>query len=307
MRGHCRLGNGEGGFIIVPVLWILLTLAGLVGILSVYLANTAAALSLNDNHLRSAALVSASLELTAYELSSAAKPLRPPTGSFFFRLDHAQVSVAFYSESTRIDLNQAPKEMLTNFFQALGAQPRDAGVYADRIVGWRTVATDDASDRENSLYRAAGARYLPRGAPFANVEELWLVLDLPRSLVERAMPFMTVFSGRREVDVLDAAPEVVASLPEMTPALLETFLKQRASLPRDIKSIADVLGPAQAGATVEGSDAVRVRTTIAFDNGRQAATEAVILLDAGDDPYRILSWRDDAEITAVRGQHGKIL
>ena len=134
-----------------------------------------------------------------------------------------------------------------------------------------------------------------------------LVLDLPPALVERAMPFVTVFSGRREVDVLDAAPEVVASLPEMTPALLETFLKQRARLPRDIKSIANVLGPAQAGATVEGSDAVRVRTTIAFDNGRQAATEAVILLDAGDDPYRILSWRDDAEITAVRGQHGKIL
>src|SRR5439155_23419991 len=162
------------------------------------------------------------------------------------------------------DLNQAPKGMLTNFFQALGAQPRDASVYADRIVGWRTVATDGASDRENSLCRAAGARYLPRGAPFANVEELWLVLDLPPALVERAMPFVTVFSGRREVDVLDAAPEVVASLPGMTPALLETFLKQRASLPRDIKSIADVLGPAQVGATEEGSDAVRVRTTIAF-------------------------------------------
>jgi general secretion pathway protein K len=197
--------------------------------------------------------------------------------------------------------------MLTNFFQALGAQPRDASDCADRIVGWRTPATDDASDRENSLYRAAGARYVPRGAPFANVEELWLVLDLPPALVERAMPFVTVFSGRREIDVLDAAPEVVASLPDMTPALLETFLKQRASLPRDIKSVAEVLGPAQAGATVEGSDAVRVRTTIAFDNGRQAATEAVILLDGGDDPYRILSWRDDAEITAVRGQHGKIL
>ena len=66
--------------------------------------------------------------------------LRPPTGSFFFRLDHALVSVAFCSESTRIDLNQAPKEMLTNFFQVLGAQPRDASDYADRIVGWRTPA-----------------------------------------------------------------------------------------------------------------------------------------------------------------------
>jgi general secretion pathway protein K len=309
MREHCQAatGNEEAGFIIIPVLWILMTLASLAGILSVYLANTAVALSLNDSRLRSAALVSAGLELTAYELSAAAKPLRPTTGSFSFRLDRALVTVAFSSESTRIDLNLASKEMLANFFAVLGAQPRDAALYTDRIVGWRTPPAEDTLDSENSLYRAAGTRYLPRGAPFANVDELWLVLDLPRALVERAMPFVTVFSGRPEINVLDAAPEVVASLPDMTPALLEAFLKQRPSLPRDIKSIADALGPAQAGASVQSSEAVRVRTTIAFDNGRQAAAEAVILLDAGDEPYRILSWRDDAEMTSARTQKGRTL
>jgi general secretion pathway protein K len=302
MRGHRRTPqrNQERGFIIVPVLWILLTLASLAAILAVYLANTAMALSLNDDRLRSAALVSASLELTAYDLSLAAKPLRPPTGSFSFRLDHALVSVAFWSETTRIDLNLAPKEMLANFFAVLGAEPRDAALYADRVVGWRTPPPDDALDGENSLYRAAGLRYLPRGAPFANVGELWLVLGLPPALAERAMPFVTVFSGRREIDVLDAAPEVVASLPDMTPATLEMFLKERPSLPRNIKSIADALGSAQAGATFLAGDAMRVRTTIAFDNGRRSATEAVILLDSGDDPYHVLSWRDDAEITTVR-------
>ena len=72
-RGPFTPQGGDDGFIIVPVLWILLTLAGLAGILSVYLANTAAALSLNDDRLRSAALVSSSLELTAYKLSAAAK------------------------------------------------------------------------------------------------------------------------------------------------------------------------------------------------------------------------------------------
>jgi general secretion pathway protein K len=294
--------DSERGFIIVPVLWILLTLAGLAGILAVYLANTAVALSLNDDRLRSAALVTASLELTAYDFSLAAKPLRPPTGSFSFRLDHARVSVVFSSESTRIDLNLVPKEMLSQFFQVLGAEPRDADVYADRVVGWRTTPSGDSLDSENALYRAAGLRYLPRGAPFANAGELWLVLDLPPALVERAMPFVTVFSGRREIDVFDAPAEVVASLPDMTPALLENFLKQRSNLPRNVKSIADALGSAQTGATFLAGDTVRVRTSIAFDNGRRAATEAVILLDGGDDPYRILSWRDDAEL-ATRGRN----
>jgi general secretion pathway protein K len=197
--------------------------------------------------------------------------------------------------------------MLTSFFAVLGAQPRDAALYADRVVGWRTPPTDDSLEGENSLYRAAGARYLPRGAPFANVDELWLVLDLPPVLIERAMPFVTVFSGRPEINVLDAAPEVVASLPDMTPALLDAFLKQRPNLPRTIRAIADALGPAQTGASVQGSDAVRVRTTIAFDSGRQAATEAVIWLDADDEPYRILSWRDEAAMGPVRAQIGRTL
>jgi len=299
-RGHARPQRRDDGFIIVPVLWILLTLASLAGIVSVYLANTAVALSLNDDRLRSAALVSASLELTAYKLSTA-KPLRPAAGSFSFRLNHARVSVAFQPEAARIDLNHASKAMLSNLFQVLGARARDASHYADRIIAWRTPPSDDAPEAESSLYRAAGLGRSPRGAPFGNVGELWLVLDLPPALVDRAMPFVTVFSGRREIDAFDAAPEVVASLPEMTPELLKSFLEQRASLPRDAGSLIATLGPARGGATVEGGDAVRVRTAIAFDNGRQAATEAVILLDAGDDPYRVLSWRDDTETTAVRG------
>ena len=59
--------------------------------------------------------------------------------------------------------------------------------------------------------------------------------------------------------------------------------------------------------TVEGGKAVRVRTTITFDNGRQAATEAVILLGGGDDPYHVLSWRDDAEPAAARATFGRNL
>jgi general secretion pathway protein K len=52
---------------------------------------------------------------------------------------------------------------------------------------------------------------------------------------------------------------------------------------------------------------VRVRTMIAFDNGRRATSEAVIVLDGGDDPYKILSWRDDDDATATRSHSGKAL
>jgi len=288
----------ESGFIIVPVLWILLMLASLAGVLSVYLSNSAIALALNDDRLRSAALVSASLELTAYKLTSGPAQNRPQSGSFVLRLDRSIVSIRFSPESSRINLNLAPKEVLSNFFQVLGAQQKEAEQYADRIIGWRAPPPEDSLEGEKSLYRAGGARYAPRGAPFPTVQELWLVLGLPPALIERAMPFVTVFSGRREINVFEAAPEVVASIPGMTPASLNMFLKERENLPREMASIAGYFpstGSEPTSASAQGSNAVRVSADIIFDSGRRSGAEVVILLGGDDDPYRVLSWRDDAE------------
>jgi general secretion pathway protein K len=60
-----------------------------------------------------------------------------------------------------------------------------------------------------------------------------------------------------------------------------------------------LLGSEQVGATTEGSDAVRVRVRIVFDNGRQAASEVVVLMGADEEPYRVLSWRDDVDAAAA--------
>ena len=57
--------------------------------------------------------------------------------------------------------------------------------------------------------------------------------------------------------------------------------------------------PAQAGTSVQSSPCHRVRTTIRFSNGRQAASEAVILSAPSDEPYRVLSWQDDVEMAAA--------
>ncbi len=298
------LDDREGGFVLVAVLWLLISLAALAGALSVYLVSTSQRLSLDDARLRSAALASAGLELAAYRLSASPKPQRPAAGAFSFRLDHAQVSVTFRSEAARIDLNQASRQMLANLFEVLGARTDKAGEYAERIVGWRTLPADNP-DAERDLYRTAGADYMPRTAPFANVEELRLVLNVPPALADKAMSFVTVFSGRREIDALEAAPEVVAALPGMTQDQLKSFLDQRGGLHRDVRSLNAALGPARAGATLEVADAVRVWVTIGFDGGRRAATEAVILLGDGEDPYQVLAWRDDLDAAGIRRQTGK--
>jgi general secretion pathway protein K len=285
--------SARDGFIIVAVLWILIALATLASIYSIYISNSALAVSVMDDELQAEALVSASLELTAYRLTVPEKVSRPTRGQFGFRLGRANVVVNYSSETARIDLNAAPKNLLTGFFVALGASNDDADRYADRVIGWRKPPNPTDQANEAALYRSAGLYYLPRGAPFAHASELWLVQGLPAALVGRALPFVTVYSGRPDINVFDAPPELIAALPGMTPVRLADFLNRRGTASADKDSLSRLLGPDQPGATAEGSNAFRVKISIAFDNGWLRGSEAVILLDAADEPFHVLSWRND--------------
>jgi general secretion pathway protein K len=281
------------GFVVVAVLWILAALATLATIYAVYVINTAIALTVHDERLQAEGLVTAGLELTAYQIS-ANREAWPARGRFAFRMGEANVTVDFQTESGRIDLNTAPKELLAGLFTGLGAARSAAEGYADRIIAWRTPPA--AGQDEASVYRSAGLRYLPRGAPFPHVSELHLVLGLPQVLVERALPFLTVYSGQPQVNIFAAAPEVLAALPGMSPDLLFQVLAQRERAPQNAAGMTALIGLAQPLITIQATKATRVNVRIDLANGRQMRSEVVIfMLDSGVTPYRVLSWRDDVE------------
>jgi general secretion pathway protein K len=288
--------KSDDGFILVAVLWILGGLAVLAAVYTLYVVNAATSLAVNNDRIQSDASVSAALELTAYYLGAVKPEERPSSGQFNFRIGGASIAVDFRSEAARIDLNSAPKDLLAGLFRVLGAEADAASQYADRIDAWRTPAStpNQDQDKEVTAYRSAGLTYSPRQAPFSNVQELWLVLDLPPALVERALPFVTVFSGMPGINVMDAAPEVIAALPGMTPDRLNSVLNQRGALAADAKSVLPLLGPAQGAATEPGSNATRVTVQVALDRGRWINAAAVILLlEDAPEPYRVLSWTDD--------------
>lgn len=275
----------------IAVLWILGALSMLVSIYAAYVINTASAFAAYDDHLKADALVSAALELTAYQQQAPSAQSRPTHGTFSFRLGQANIAVEFKSEAARIDLNTAPKQLLSGLFITLGARPDDAEIYASRVVGWRTPQSI-GQDAEASAYRMTRLGYQPRGAKFPHSNELSLVRDLPPSLVERTLPFVTVYSGRPQINVLDAAPEVIAALPGMTPERLHEFMAQRQATPENSKQL--LPREAQQFATLEGSKAFRVTVRIAFDNGHTENAEVVMLrFEEGEQPFAILSWRDE--------------
>jgi general secretion pathway protein K len=286
--------KSSDGFILVAVLWILGGLALLATIYTIYVVNAATSLQVNNDRIQAEASISAATELAAYYLGAADAEARPTGGAFNFRVGSTDVAVGFRSEAARIDLNSAPKPLLAGLFTVLGASPDAASNYADRIVGWRSAPGEiEDQDQEVTAYRNAGLNYKPRQSPFTSVQELWLVLGLPKDLIAQALPFVTVFSGDAAVNIMEAAPQVVAALPGMTPGRLDAVLKRRSAMPPDAPAVLELLGPVE-GATAKGGAATRLAVRVGLPDGRQVAAEAVILLlENADDPYRVLSWRDD--------------
>ena len=293
---HAALSRARSrdGFIVVAVLWMLGALATLASIYAVYVINTATAMGVNDQRVQAEGLMTAALELTTYRLTATDADNRPSRGEFAFRLGRAAVAVDFRSEAGRIDLNSAPKELLAGLFAGLGAKYSNAEYYAERVIGWRTAQDPDQRNEEASAYRTAGLAYGPRQGPFGHVGELALVLGLPPFLVERALPFVTVFSGRAEINIVAAAPEVVAAVPGMTPDRLYAVLSQVGRGPQNAQFLQRLVGD-QSGITIEAGKTARVAVRMDFDIGHRVRGEAVILLGTSEagEPFRVLSWRDD--------------
>jgi general secretion pathway protein K len=282
------------GFIVVAVLWILAALSALVLIYLSYVTNTAVVVAAATDRVQSDALATAGVELAAYQLTAVRQEARPSSGTFNARIGAARVAVTFRSEAARIDLNAAPKALLAGLIMGLGGAPANAADYADRIMAWRAPTEAGEDDPETSSYRTAGIAYAPRHAPFPQAEELWLVRGIPPAVVERMLPFVTAFSNMGTINIADAAPQVVAALPGMTPERLQAVLSQRGDPRLDPRSLVAMAGGE--AATLAASGAYRMTIVIDFDSGRRSAAEVVILLlDEGDEPYRVLSWRNAAD------------
>jgi general secretion pathway protein K len=282
------------GFIVVAVLWILAALSALVLVYLSFVTNTAVVVAGSTDRIRTEAMVTAGVELTALQLTGSSEAGRPTSGTFNAWVGTGRVFVTFRSEAARIDLNAAPKGLLSGLMIGLGVGPSNAASYADRILAWRAPTELGDDDPENSFYRTSGVPYLPRHAPFPAAEELWLVRGIPPAVIERMLPFVTVFSSVASVNVADAAPQVLAALPGMTPENLQSMLAQRGDPASDPRALIGMAGGE--GATLEGAKAYRITIEAELPDGRRNGAEVVILLlESGDEPYRVLSWHNGSD------------
>lgn len=276
------------------VLLAVLFLAGLLGVFaavasSVMNAAAESSRTFADNIRADSAMRSA----IDYIVARTGSSLQDAYGTATVAVGPATVVISVKDEASRIDLNQAPPELLAGIFQVVGVSAENARMYAARIVDWRDV-DDDISPNggaERGAYRAAGRVDGPRNGPFLSVAELALVLGIPVRAAAAVAPYVTVDSGRDKVNPLIADPPVLRAIPGVNQQRLLDFLAERNNPNADFNSLVQRLGQVDDYVTQEQALAVRFDGRVQLAPGNERRYEVVVgVIDGDSEPYRILAW-----------------
>jgi general secretion pathway protein K len=275
--------------ILVTVLWAVALLSALAMAATVTFRAFSGIVAIDKDRVRAEGLLTAGLEVAAGMVANAGDvPLADIESTV--TLSSGLVHLRLDDEGGRIDIGQAPFDMLAALFRALGAP--DADAVARRIVQWREA---DASAAKGLPAAAAGKKPAPNAAPsqaFNDVRDLLQIPGVRPEWVAAAAPLTTVF-GNETVNPLTAPPEVLAVLPGVARGRLASFLDTRRMFPTDTARLAALLGPAaQAHLDAKQPQAVSVKLAARLADGYAAEAAAVIVCLKDDrEPYRVLAWK----------------
>lgn len=205
-----------------------------------------------------------------------------------WRDGESQIGIAIIDEAGKIDLNEAPFELLSGLLVAVGRSRETALLLACNILDWRGAAGAPCPEP----YEAAGqAGSRPRH--FVVPEELAKVPGFDDALYDDIADYVTVVTRASAIDPLVAARPVLLALPDATPALVDAFIENRASW-HDIAAPDSGLGLMHALRFVTASPA-REFTISAVARGpgraRYRADLLVRLTDIPAHPYEALGSR----------------
>jgi len=153
--------------------------------------------------------------------------------------------VAILDEAGKIDLNFAREETLEKLLGNLGIPEPQQGSLAKAIVEWREPKPRD-KETSSIYYDSSAAPYRIKHRPFASVEELLLVRGMTREILygrpqrkKDGKPvgrrgvgeFVTVYSGKSQININYAEPAVIAALPGLNLDMAERIVQARKAQP----------------------------------------------------------------------------
>lgn len=227
-----RPARTQNGIALIAVLWLMILLTVIASGFAYSMHGEAVAARNSLSLARARAAADGAVERTAFEL------IRPRNLPEVWQADGTpqtwaeddiRLTTWAVDESSRVDLNTASDALLKGLLQNVGGLDSFAAdsVLA-AILDWRDI--DDLkrpNGAEEADYRAAGKTYKPSNAPFDSVGELARVLGVTPELVARLSDSLTVYSRQPGINPATAARDVLLSIPNVTPDVVDAYIAQR--------------------------------------------------------------------------------
>lgn len=278
---------GQDGFILVAVLGIMALMASLTGGTALLVRGLFNGAQGAADDLRLEALITAGIELAAYELYELNLPPARITEQTV-RLDTGSITLSAADEAGRIDLNWSEPALLEGAYQVSGLttlQPRD---FAARVVQWRERDEPKPATGTPPSGISLAAPPIGRGKDgFRTVDELRWIADVSQEDIAILALLVTVDNVQGRINAAEASADVLSALPEMTPTVVAQVLALRA-LPnaQTADRIKGLLQKQQNFLTTKGGPSFRVR--IRVESGATARRSVLVTLTRApsrDVPY----------------------
>jgi general secretion pathway protein K len=266
----------QRGIALVVVLWlvVLITVIG-----SSHARNARIETSLAFNHIGTAkarALAEAGINRAIMELFVSNTATRWPLDGTArqIQLDSGSVNIAIRDASGLLDLNSADPIQLEAVLEAVATEEAVRQRLVDAILDWRDKdQLRRLHGAEDSDYRHAGLDWGSRDGLFASIDELRYVLGMTHELFEQLAPYLTVHSGRNDVNLKYAPP------------WLYSVLTSREREPAE----------SLAGEDTQPAGPFHITAWATGNSGSRASVEVVLrIARTGEEPYTILSWHEPA-------------
>ena len=221
--------RGAGGFALILVIWALVLLTSLATGFALAIRHEIRAAGDLASIAQAEATTSATLHAAAFMLSLAEPTDRWKADKQWRKLPwpDADIGVRVQSESGKIDINLAPRELLAGLFTQFMSPARSEAL-TDALLDWRDGDDDpEPSGAEQKAYSRAGYTYGPANASFNSVNELGRVLGFDYPTVELLKPYLTVHSKRPRINVLGADAVVLMATPGIDREIATMLLAQR--------------------------------------------------------------------------------
>ena len=289
------------GFALVLVLWILTLVAIMASSFTLTIQRETAITSAVRATAEASALAEAGIYYAIVKLFASDKEQSWQGFNSLYEIEFAgqKVRIKVADESGKIGINYANQEQLRQLFKAIKVDGELADQLVDAILDWR-----DKNDlqrlygAEKEQYTAAGKNYAPRNGLFADMEELQMVMGITPQIYQKLQGMVSIYTKKSLINPTTASREVLLSLPDVTPEMVDEYINQRIINERNKEKI---VAPEWFKGSTQKSGIYRI---VAEAKSSQDLSQQIMVVvqKAGSPkglPFKILKWVQDAPIPSL--------